>query len=127
MHSTHQSGRRLAALAGLFLAMLVTAAPVAAYPITPDGEPLHIESAAPTSSMPPEGIASPNGVGATTQPSPATDPLPATHFASTGTDWSGAISIAAVSVVAALALIAVAFTLTGRRRRSAGAPLRRSS
>ena len=107
MHSTHQSGRRLAALAGLFLALLVTAAPVAAYPITPDGEPLHLESPAPTSSMPPEGI--------------SPDPLSATDFASNSTDWSGAISIAAVSALAALAFIAVAFALTGRRRRSAGA------
>jgi hypothetical protein len=123
MLGTHQSGRRRrVALAGVCLGLaLVTAAPVAAYPITPDGEPLHLESPAPTSSMPPEGIASPNGVGATTQPSTANDPLPATDFASNGTDWSGAISIAAVSALAALALIAVAFALTGRRRRSAGA------
>jgi hypothetical protein len=119
---THQPGRRLAALAGLCLALaLVTTAPVAAYPITPDGEPLHLESPAPTSSMPPEGIAPPHVVGGTTQSSTATDPLPATDFASNGTDWNGAISIAAVSVLAALALIAVAFALTGRRRRSAGA------
>ena len=123
MLSTHQSGRRRrAAFAGLCVALaLITAAPVAAYPITPDGEPLHLESATPTSSMPPEGISPPHVVGAATQSSTATDPLPATDFASNGTDWSGAISVAALSALAALALIAVVFALTGRRRRSAGA------
>lgn len=107
--TTHHSGRRRrVAFAGLCVGLaLVTAAPVAAYPITPDGEPLHLESATPTSSMPPEGI--------------SPDPLSATDFASNSTDWSGAISIAAVSALSALAFIAVAFALTSRRRRSAGA------
>ena len=93
------------AFAGLCVGLaLVTAAPVAAYPITPDGEPLHLESATPTSSMPPDGI--------------SPDPLSATDFASNSTDWSGAISIAAVSA-RQQAFIAVAFALTSRRRRSA--------
>ena len=49
---THRTGRRLAVLTGLCLVLaLFTAASVAAYPITPDGEPLYLDRGAPQSSI----------------------------------------------------------------------------
>jgi hypothetical protein len=117
---THWIGRRLAVLIGLCLALaLGSAAQVAAYPVTPEGEPLYLETGTPTSSMAPEGILAQDG-GAP-QSSTATDAVPVTDITSSGTDWSPAISIVVVAGLAALALLAAAFVLNGHRRRSAGA------
>jgi hypothetical protein len=116
----HQIRRRLAVLIGLCLALaLGSAAQVAAYPATPDGEPLYLETGTPTSSMAPEGILPQEG-GAT-QSSIATDAAPVTDITSSGTDWSTAISIVVDASLAGLALLAAAFVLNGHRRHSAGA------
>lgn len=51
MLMAHRNGRRLAVLTGLFVALALGAAThVAAYPITPDGEPLYLDRGTPQSS-----------------------------------------------------------------------------
>ena len=51
MPIAHQTGRRLAVLTGLCVALALGAAThVAAYPVTPDGEPLYLDPRAPQSS-----------------------------------------------------------------------------
>ena len=117
----HQIGRRLAVLTGLCLTLaLCSAAQVAAYPVTPDGEPLYLENGAPPSAVTPAAGSS-IGNGGATRSSTATDAVPVTDITSNGTDWSTAISIVVVASLAVLALIAAAFVLNGHRRRSAGA------
>jgi hypothetical protein len=110
----HQIWRRLALLTGLCLAStLVSAGTVAAYPVTPEGEPLYVEGGTPTSSMPPEGVYLPQNAGA--------EPVSATVVASSGTDWGGVIAVVAGVGLAALAVIAAAVVLANHRRRSADA------
>lgn len=124
MLMAHRNGRRLAVLTGLFVALALGAAThVAAYPITPDGEPL-FDRGTPQSStvgpMPNESAVLRRGSPATRSSKPI-DPLPATIVTSGGTDWSGVYLVVAGATVAALALVAAAFVLNGHRRRSAGA------
>jgi hypothetical protein len=118
MHSTRRTGSRRAVLAGLFLALgLVSASPVAAYPTTPEGEPLYLEQSVPVAATPVGGTM-PRPAGAAQQtptPGSATEAV----YASSGTDWAGVAVVAGVSVslgLAALALIAVGSLLTSRRR-----------
>ena len=125
MLMAHRNGRRLAVLTGLFVALALGAAThVAAYPITPDGEPLYHDRGTPQSStvgpMPNESAVLRRGSPATRSSKPI-DPLPATIVTSGGTDWSGVYLVVAGATVAALALVAAAFVLNGHRRRSAGA------
>ena len=114
MHSTRRTGSRRAVLAGLFLALgLVSASPVAAYPTTPEGEPLSLEQSVPGAATP-VGGAVPSTVGAK-QHAPPPEPV----FATNGTDWAAvalAAGIAVATGLAALALIAVGSLLTSRRR-----------
>ena len=114
MHSTRRTGNRRAVLAGLFLALgLVLASPVAAYPTTPEGEPLYLEQSVPGTATP-VGEAVPSTAGG---PQQALPPKPV--FATSGTDWAAvalAAGIAVATGVAALALIAVGSNLTSRRR-----------
>ena len=64
MQSTRRTGSRRAVLAGLFLALgLVSASPVAAYPTTPEGEPLYLEQSVPGTATP-VGGAVPSTAGA---------------------------------------------------------------
>ena len=125
MLMTHRNGRQLAVLTGLCLGLaLFTAASVAAYPITPDGEPLYLDRGAPQSSIvtpTPSELGDAKRERPAMQPSRAIDPLPATIVTSSGIDWSGVFFVVAGAGLAALALIAAAFVLNGHRRRSAGA------
>lgn len=106
MTTTRRGQRRLAALTGLCVTVaLVSASNVAAYPVTPEGEPLYAESV-------------PTSAPATEVPG---NVVPITATASNGTDWSAVIAVAAGASVAALAVLAAALILTGLRRRSAGA------
>jgi hypothetical protein len=119
MLSTHRTGRRLAVLTGLCLALgLASVAPAAAYPITPEGEPLHLEGA-PQSSVTSGGGSLPRAAG--TQQSLAPVPVSETVLASSGTDWGSVIAVAAAAGLAALAVMGGAFALTNHRRRSASA------
>lgn len=103
MRVDHSNGRRLAGLTGLCTAVaLGTAAHVAAYPATPEGEQLYAVTGA-------------------TEPWIAPEPVPAAVVTSAGIDWSGVIALAAGAGLAALVVIAAAFVLTDHRRRSAGA------
>jgi hypothetical protein len=118
MPIAHQTGPRLAVLTGLCVALALGAAThVAAYPVTPDGEPLYLDRGAPQSST---GTPKPSGFGDLKRDR-AVDPLPATIATSSGTDWSRVVSVVAGAGFAALALIAAAFVLNGHRRRSARA------
>ena len=114
MHSTRRTGGRRAVLAGLFVALgLVPAAPVGAYPTTPEGEPLHLEQSVPGAATA-VGGAVPGTVGAKQQAAPS-QPV----FAANETDWAAvalAAGIAVAAGVAALALVAVGSLLTSRRR-----------
>ena len=114
MHSTRRTGSRRAVLAGLFLALgLVSASPVAAYPTTPEGEPLYLEQSVPGAATP-VGGAVPSTAGSKLQ-APPPEPV----FATNGTDWAAvalAAGIAVATGLAALALIAVGSLLTSRRR-----------
>lgn len=121
----NRTGRRLTVLTGLCVALaLGSAMQVAAYPVTPDGEPLYLDQGAPQSST-----ATPiqNEVvdlkrdWPATKSSRAVDPLPATIVRSSGTDWGRVVSVVAGASLAGLALIAAAFVLNGHRRRSARA------
>jgi hypothetical protein len=122
MLMTYGNGRRLAALTGLCVALALGAAThVAAYPITPDGEPLYLERGTPQSStVTPRELRDPQRERLASQPSKPIDGLPATIVTSSGTDWSG-VFVVAGATLAALALIAAAFVLSGHRRGSAGA------
>jgi hypothetical protein len=121
----HQTGRRLAVLTGLCVALaLGSAMHVAAYPVTPDGEPLYLDQGAPPSSTTtptPSKFGDLKRDSVALKSSRAIDPLPATIVKSSGTDWSGVFFVVAGASLAALALIAAAFVLNGHRRRSAGA------
>jgi hypothetical protein len=113
----HQTTRRLAVLTGLCLALtLVTAATVAAYPVMPDGEPVHLYQAR----SPSVAAASPSSSRAAqaTQPSPTREQVSPTIVASSGISSGSVIAVAAG--LAAIALIAGSFALTNHRRRPAG-------
>ena len=106
MISTLRGQRRLATLTGLCATVaLVAAGNVAAYPVTPEGEPLYAETV-------------PTSAPATEVPG---NVVPITATASNGTEWSAVIPVAAGASIAALAVLAAALILTGLRRRSAGA------
>lgn len=121
---THRNGRRLVVLTGLCLGLaLFTAASVAAYPITPDGEPLYLDREAPRSSIVTPTRSAFGDVKRerlATKRSKPIDPLPATIVRTSGTDWSGVFFGVAGASAAALSLIAAAFVLNGHRRRSGG-------
>ena len=123
MPIAHQTGRRLAVLTGLCVALALGAAThVAAYPVTPDGEPLYLDPRAPQSStVTPIEFGDLKRDWVAIKSSRTIDPLPATIVKSSGTDWSGVFFVVAGASLAALALIAAAFVLSGHRRRSAGA------
>ena len=122
---THRTGRRLAVLTGLCLVLaLFTTASVAAYPITPDGEPLYLDRGAPQSSIvtpTPSEFGDLKRERQALPPSKPIDPLPAAIVTSSGTHWNGVFFVVAGASLAALALIAAAFVLNGHRRGSAGA------
>ena len=118
MQSRRRTIGRRAVLAGALLALgLVSASPVAAYPTTPEGEPLSLEQPMPDAATPAGGTG-PRHAGAAQQtrtPAGATEPVVATS----GTDWTGvalAAGIAVAAGAAAFALFAVGSHLTGRRR-----------
>lgn len=125
MLMTHRNGRRLAVLTGLCLGLALGAAThVAAYPITPDGEPLYLDRGAPQSSIAtptPSELGDAKRARPAMQPSREIDPLPATIVTSSGTDWGGVFLVVAGASIAALALIVAAFVLNSHRRHSAGA------
>ena len=114
----HRTASRVAALTGLCLALaLATAATVAAYPVMPEGEPVHLEGAQPTSPTP-VGASLPRSAGAT-RSSRTDEPASPTVFASSGADWSGAVAVASAAGLAALACLAAGLVLANYRRRSA--------
>jgi hypothetical protein len=78
--------RRLAALAGLFVTVALTAVPTAfAVPLMPDGEPVPRDS------------------------------TPVVHTSSSGLDWGQVGLVVAIALVA-IAITGAALSLTGRRR-----------
>jgi hypothetical protein len=121
----HQTGRRLAVLTGLCVALTLGAAThVAAYPLTPDGEPLYLDRGAPQSSTAtpmPNEFADLKRDWLAMKSSRAVDPQRTTVVTSSGTDSSRMVSVVAGASLAGLALIAVALVLNGHRRRSARA------
>ena len=125
MLMTRRNGRQLAVLSGLCLGLaLFTAPSAAAYPITPDGDPLYLDRGAPQSSIVtprPSELADLKRKSPARQPSKPIDPLPATIVTSSGIDWSGMFFVVAGASLAALALIAAVFVLSGHRHRSPGA------
>ena len=119
MLTTHR-GRRLVALTTICASLaLVTSATVAAYPITPEGEPLHLEAGA-TPTLP--ATASSTSDVTRTGPAPSTpvNAIAVREISSNGTDWV-ATGLTAMASLALLALAAAAFTLTAHRRGSARA------
>ena len=86
--------RRLAALAGLFATMALTAVPTAfAVPLMPDGEP----------------------VPQLDQVAGQSDPASVVHTSASGFDWGQVGLVVAIGLVA-IAITAAALSLTGRRR-----------
>jgi hypothetical protein len=121
--TTHQAGQRLAVLAALCLTLaLMTAANVAAYPITPDGDPLYLGTAPTQQSLAPDPVLEPVDAGAVTPQSTVSELSPIETVSSSAADWSSVISVIAGASLAALAVIAAAFVLTGRRNRPPVAP-----
>ena len=121
MRFTYQAPRRLALLTALgSMLTLLAAASVAAYPITPDGGPLYMDTE-PARSSPaaPRVQARPLASGAASRS--GTNAVPIAEVSSKGTDRSSAVAVVAVASLAALAVIAAAFVLTGHRRKSARA------
>ena len=90
MPIAHQTGRRLAVLTGLCVALALGAAThVAAYPVTPDGEPLYLDPRAPQSStVTPIEFGDLKRDWVAIKSSRTIDPLPATIVKSSGTDWT---------------------------------------
>jgi hypothetical protein len=112
MSTIHHAARRLMwfTALGLVLALAATAT-VGAYPVTPEGDPLHAET------VPTESFTGIPDSGST--PATPGNAVPLRKVASGGTDWSAVIAVAAASSLAALAVLAAASVLTGRRERSA--------
>ena len=99
---------RTPALTGLSVALaLVTAANVAAYPPTPEGDPLP----AGTPVGEPLQLVEPGAAPGT----PVNDPLAPSEVSSSGVDWSGLILLSGVAGLAVLAVIAAAVFLTAQR------------
>ena len=110
---SRRTGRRPAVLVGLVLVLALVIAPrVAAYPTTPEGEPLHFESTPTYSPMAPEAEQQRPVV------SSSAEPVPLAEVALTETDSIDVTAIVAAASLAALALIAAAFARAGRVERS---------
>ncbi len=121
MPTIHQAPRRLALLTALgSMLALFAAANVAAYPITPDSEPLYLDTGRARSAPEVHPVhAAPLGSGAASRS--GTNAVPIAEVSSNDTDRSSAIAVVAVASLAALAVLAAAFVLTGHRRKSARA------
>ena len=120
MLTSNHLGRRLAALTTICASLaLGTAATVAAYPITPEGEPLHLNTGAATSPQPAVVPgASDNTIRAgETAPIPA-NAVPLADISNDGTDWIETARTVIASL-AVLALAVAALTMTGHLRGSA--------
>lgn len=119
MLNTHH-GRRIAALTTICASLaLVTSATVAAYPVTPEGEPLHLEAGA-TPQLPATGLATSGAASSGSTTTVPANVVPVQEISSSGTDWIET-ALTAIAAVALLALAVAAFTLTGHRRGSARA------
>ena len=116
--------KSLSLIGSLGAVALVLAAPGGAYPIMPDGEPIHLAGQAGRvpavarsySTTPPGGV---DGVPLvqptemTSHPSRATGAQPSTS------GWNGLGLVVAVSILAALAVLAATHVLNRQLRRSA--------
>jgi hypothetical protein len=108
----HNPRKSFSLIGSIGAVALVLAAPglVQAYPTMPDGEPIHVASKPgrlPTvqrsySTMPPEGI---DGVPVVEPTEMTFHPAPVTG-AESSSDWGGAGAVVAVSILAALAVLA---------------------
>lgn len=120
---THR-GRRLVVLTTTCaLLSLAAVATVAAYPITPEGEPLHLRAGA-TPRLPAAASASSDATSSGAATSIPANAIPVAEISSSGTDWIET-ALTAMAAIALLALAAAALTLTGHRRGSASDPLTR--
>ena len=122
MPITHQTGRRLAVVAGLATLALAAAPTVAAYPIAPDGEPLHLK-AGETPSLAPDPVLKPIDSGAGPKSTPV-NVVPLAEISSSGTDRL-TTALMAISALAVLAVAVSAYALGGPRRGSASGELTR--
>ena len=114
---THR-GRRLVVLTTTCaLLSLASVATVAAYPITPEGEPLHLEAGA-TPTLPASASATSDVMRSGAATSTPANAVPLAEVSTNGTDWVET----ALTVMAAIALLALAvagMTLPGHLRGSA--------
>lgn len=116
--------RRLVVLTTICASLtLASAATVAAYPITPEGEPLHLEAGV-TPTLPAADPATSDVMRSGAATSPPVNAIAVREISSNDTDWV-ATGLTAMASIALLALAAAAFTLTGRRRGSADGGLTR--
>ena len=110
--------RRLVALTATCASLaLVTSGTVSAYPIGPEGEPLHLETGV-MPQLPATGSGTSGAADSGADPSIPANAVPVREISSSGTDWTG-IGLTAIASLAVLALATAAVTLTGRRRESA--------
>ena len=116
MFSNHR-GLRLAVFTTVCaLLTLATVATVAAYPITPEGEPLHLEAGA-TPALPGTAVAT-SVVGRSNPAAPApVNAVPVEEISSQDTAW-GDEALAAMAALAVLVLVVAALRLAGSRRGS---------
>ena len=119
MSITKQAAQRLAVLVTLCATLaLAAASTAAAYPLTPDGEPLHLKAGA-TPSLAPDPVLKPIDWGAGANSTPE-NVVPIAEISSSGTDWT-ATATTAIAALAVLAVASAAFVLTAQRRGSARA------
>jgi len=101
---TNHTGRRLAALTTICASLaLGTAATAAAYPITPEGEPLHLNAGL----TPPPPAVVPGAGDSTLAGETASIPVnavPLANVSNDGTDWIET----ALTVIASIAVLALA-------------------
>ena len=122
----HSPGKSLSLIGSLGAVALALAAPavVEAYPIMPDGEPIHVAGQAQPlppvqrsySTMPPEGV---DGVPVVPPTEMTFHPSRATDTEPSGSRWNGVAPVVAVSILAALAVLAATHILNRQLRRSA--------
>ena len=123
MRITHPGGRLVVLTTTCALLSLASVATVAAYPITPEGEPLHLRAGA-TPRLPATASVSSGATSSDPATSIPANAIPVADISSRGTDWIET-ALTATAAIAVLALAAAALTLTGHRRGSASDPLTR--
>ena len=123
MHSPRKSLSLIGSIGAVALAL---AAPgfVQAYPIMPDGEPIHVAGEAGRlpavqrshSTMPPEGV---DGVPVVEPTEMTFHPARVIGAESRDSAWSGVVPVVAVSILAALAVLGATRIVNRQLRRSA--------